>query len=98
MERSRIQEIVLDAIRTANAERAADEQLPLSPDAPLFGPGSALDSMGLVVLVINIEEALRGAGVEVTLTDEKAVSRTRSPFRRVSALVDYIAEAMAAGR
>jgi acyl carrier protein len=87
---ARIQEIVLEAVRSANQERAAGDQLDLTPEAPLFGPGSRLDSMGLVVLLVDIEEALHAEGLDVTLSDEKAVSRTRSPFRSVATLVAYI--------
>jgi acyl carrier protein len=88
---ARIHEIVLDAVRAANQERAAGDQLDLAADAPLFGPGSRLDSMGLVVLLVDVEEALHAEGLDVTLSDEKAVSRTRSPFRSVATLVAYIA-------
>jgi len=87
---ARVREIVLDAVRAANSERAPDAQLDLAPEAPLFGPGSRLDSMGLVVLLVDIEEALHAEGLDVTLGDEKAVSRTRSPFRSVETLVAYI--------
>jgi len=97
MEPSRIQEIVLEALKNANRTRKAGEELPVSADAPLFGPGSRLDSLGLVVLLVDIEEALHAEGVDVTLSDEKAVSRTRSPFRTVSSMVRYIADLLAAG-
>jgi|SRR5579862_8387562 acyl carrier protein len=97
MENSRIEAIVLDALRAANKGRSPEEQLAVSPDAPLFGPGSRLDSMGLVVLLIDIEESLHGEGLDVTLSDEKALSRTRSPFRSVPAIVAYIASLAAAG-
>ena len=92
MEPSRIEGIVLDAVRAANGSRGPDEQLPVAPDAPLFGPGSCLDSLGLVSLLVDIEEAFHAAGVDVTLSDERAVSRTRSPFRSVPAMVSYISE------
>jgi hypothetical protein len=96
MEPSHIQQIVLEALRAANATRNPSDQLEVSGEAPLFGPDSSLDSMGLVVLLIDIEEALHAAGVDVTLSDEKAVSRTRSPFRSVPALVVYISGLLAA--
>jgi acyl carrier protein len=92
MKPSRIEEIVLEAIRAANRTRPPGDELAVASDAPLFGPGSRLDSLGLVVLLVDIEEALHAEGVEVTLSDEKAVSRTRSPFRSVPAMVQYIAD------
>jgi acyl carrier protein len=96
MENAQIEEVVLEALRAANKARSAEEQLVVAPDAPLFGPGSRLDSMGLVVLLIDIEEALHAGGLDVTLSDEKALSRTRSPFRSVPAIVAYIASLAAA--
>jgi acyl carrier protein len=85
-----IQETVLDAMRSANLGRAASVQLVVAADAPFFGPTSPLDSLGLVALLLDIEEALQARGCEVVLSDERAMSQTRSPFRTVKSLVAYI--------
>lgn len=85
-----IQDVVLSALRNANLARKSDAQLDVSPEAPVFGPGSPLDSLGLVSLLIDIEEAMQDRGVEITLGDARAMSRTKSPFRSVPALVQYI--------
>ena len=74
----------------ANLAREDDQQLIVSPDAPLFGNGGQLDSMGLVALIIDIEEALREAGYNIILTAERAMSRAQSPFKDVPSLVAYI--------
>lgn len=80
----------MGAVRNLNFSRPADGQLPVSADAPLFGPDSPLDSLGLVSLLIDIEEALSDRGFDVTLGDAKAMSRSASPFRSVPVLVAYI--------
>jgi acyl carrier protein len=85
-----IERVVLDAVRNLNLARPADSQMAVSADAPLFGPDSPLDSLGLVSLLIDIEEALSDRGFDVTLGDAKAMSRSASPFRSVPVLVDYI--------
>ena len=90
MNRSQIQTIVLDALRMTNQAREDDQQLTVSPDAPLFGSGGQLDSMGLVALIIDVEEALSEAGYPIILTNERAMSGTRSPFKDVPSLVAYI--------
>ncbi len=90
MDRDAIQDVVLEAVRNANLARDPSEQLEVSAAAPLFGRGSPLDSLGLVGLLIDVEEGLHAAGVTVTLNDDRAMSQTRSPFRSVPALVDYI--------
>jgi len=85
-----VEEIVLQAMRLANLAREDGAQLEVSPAAPIFGPDSALDSLGLVALLLDIEDGLRGIGCEVVLSDERAMSQKRSPFRSVPALVAYI--------
>lgn len=92
MSPSEIQELVLRAIRNINMARKPEAQLEASPTAQLFGGGSPLDSLGLVSLLIDIEEALQDQGQNVTLSDARAMSQARSPFRSVDALVGYIQE------
>lgn len=87
-----VQDLVLRAIENANVARMPDAQLTVGADAPLFGSGSALDSLGLVSLLIDIEDALRDRGIEVMLSDARAMSQERSPFRSVAALVMFIQE------
>ena len=62
----------------------------------LFGETAALDSIGLVTLIADLEEDIRIAtGKTVTLADEKAMSRLTSPFRRVDLLAEYVVEIVA---
>lgn len=59
----------------------------------LFGEKSGLDSMGLVALIVDLEEALQSRfGKTVVIADERAMSRLNSPFRRVGTLVDHLHE------
>lgn len=90
MTRTDIEGIVLAAMTAANLGRDADSQLRIAADARIFGQGSPLDSLGLVGLLVDIEDALRDQGVDVELSDARAMSQTRSPFRDVPALVSYI--------
>jgi acyl carrier protein len=85
-----IEELVLRAMETANLARADDAQLVISPNAAIFGPDSPLDSLGLVALILDIEDALHEAGCHVVLSDERALSGRRSPFRTVGSLVEYV--------
>jgi acyl carrier protein len=62
----------------------------------LFGEAAALDSIGLVTLIADLEEDVRLAtGKTVFLADEKAMSRLTSPFRRAGLLAEHIAEQVA---
>lgn len=59
----------------------------------LFGPGGSLDSLALVNFVADLEFRIaQEFGCDVTLASEMAMSRTRSPFRDVASLSEYIAE------
>jgi acyl carrier protein len=95
MRQEDIQQIVLDAMEAANQAREPHLQLRAQPDAPLFGAGSPLDSIGLVGLLVDIEDALRDRGLDVELSDARAMSQSRSPFRSVAALVDYVSTSLA---
>jgi acyl carrier protein len=86
------EQIVLQAMRQANLARISSAQLVVASDAPIFGPDSPLDSLGLIALVLDIEDGLRAAGLDAVLSDERAMSQKRSPFRNVQTLVAYIGE------
>ena len=68
----------------------ADEQ------TRLFGEAAALDSIGLVTLIADLEEDIRQVtGRDVVLADEQAMSRLTSPFRRAGLLADHIVALLA---
>ncbi len=92
-----IEQIVLDAVRSTNMARQPSSQLEVAPDAAIFGPGSPLDSLGLVALLLDLEEAFAAAGYPLVLSDERAVSQRRSPFRSVRSLVEYISALVQGG-
>ena len=87
-----LQDVVLAAMTAANLNRPDDAQLVVEPAAPIFGPGSPLDSLGLVSLLMDIEDGLAQLGINLTLSDARAMSRKRSPFRDVPELVTYMTE------
>ncbi|WDD91540.1 hypothetical protein Bsp3421_001468 [Burkholderia sp. FERM BP-3421] len=88
-------EIIRDIIN-----RAIDAQEALLPapvdrsrgDAtPIFGEGAPFDSLGLVALIVQIEEMVEGElGAGITLVSEKAMSAHRSPFATIGALAEFI--------
>jgi hypothetical protein len=85
-----IEAVILAAIDIVNQSRLPNEQLAMHSQASIFGDGSPLDSLGLVSLLIEIEDQLAARGWPVNLSDERAMSRKRSPFRDVPSLVAYI--------
>lgn len=85
-----IQSTILDAMESINLAREPDEQLEIGPEAPIFGPDSRLDSLGLVSLLIDIEDAFADQEIEISLSDERAMSQKQSPYRSVPTLATYI--------
>jgi len=67
-------------------------------DAPLYGQNGVLDSVGLVSLVVEVEQAIDDeTGVSITLANEGAMSQKRSPFGSIGALVEYAESLIRAG-
>jgi acyl carrier protein len=65
----------------------------IKDDSPLLGPDSAVDSLGLVMIVTAFEAALNDQfDAAIVLANEQAMSRRHSPFRSVTALSEYALE------
>jgi acyl carrier protein len=85
--------IVLHRLAALGQELGKPELIQADEQTRLFGETAALDSIGLVTLIADLEEDIRVAtGKNVTLADEKAMSRLTSPFRRVDLLAEYVVE------
>jgi acyl carrier protein len=65
----------------------------IKDDSPLLGPDSAVDSLGLVMIVTAFEAAVNDQfDAAIVLANEQAMSRRHSPFRSVAALSEYTLE------
>ena len=59
----------------------------------LIGSSSVFDSSDLVQVIVEIEEKINQEyNTDITLTDEKAMSRTTSPFVNIGTLVKFIVD------
>ena len=65
-----------------------DKSRGVTPDTPLIGGDSALDSMKLVELCLALEDAALSQGFEFDWTSEAAMSKSRSIFRTAGALAE----------
>ncbi len=90
MTKDGIQKILLDALEMANNSRSETEQIPVAIDTELYSSNGHLDSMGLVAFLIDVEESLMDKDINITLSDERAMSQSQSPFRNIQSLTDYI--------
>ena len=91
VDNSRVQKAIFNAIEDLNQQSPENMQLAKSIDTVLFGRSGKLDSLGLVTLIVAIEEKIQDEfGLAVTIADEKAFSQKNSPFLTVGALAQYI--------
>ena len=93
LSREAVGRIVLDGLRDVLAMRnnAGVDMDNLGEETYLIGHGAVLDSMGLVTLVIDVEQRLEDEfDVALILVDEKAMSQKNSPFRSIGSLIDHV--------
>jgi acyl carrier protein len=63
----------------------------LNESTRLIGKKAVLDSLGLVNLIISIEQQLGDDhDITITIADERAMSQEKSPFRTIGSLSEYI--------
>lgn len=88
---SKVAALVHARLRLLAAELGKPELAQATDETHLIGGLSPLDSIGLVTLIADLEgDIQREFGKVVILADEKAMSRTLSPFRKVETLIAYI--------
>lgn len=91
--RDKILHVVLATLRDLGEDLEQPELQAADESTRLFGARSALDSINLVNLIADLEERVHDDfGIEITLANQIAMSRTHSPFRKVGTCVDYIME------
>lgn len=85
-----IQKTVIDVIQ--DYCDANDISANLETSTPLIGGNKIMDSMGLVMVIVDIETAFLEEDVEVSLTSEAAMSSAISPFRTIGSLSNFISK------
>src|ERR1043166_2170326 len=82
--------LIVKAVREVGEHGAVPLPSTVDDETPLFGREGFLDSLGLVTLVVAVEQAIEDElGVSVSLADERALSLRKSPYRTVGTLADY---------
>lgn len=89
-----ISTLILDVLRDLDQQGVVElDGIEPEPSTPLFGEAGVLDSVGLVSLVVAVEERLADElGIDVALADERALSQRNSPYRTVASLAAYAAD------
>ena len=94
LERQEALDVVLGCLRDA-VEQAGGDPAALGEETAIIGEGAVLDSIGLVSLIVDIEQRLEmDHEVAVTLASDRAMSQRSSPFRTAGKLADHIMTAV----
>ena len=92
-------DLVLRELRTAIDRSGSPANVVPTASTKLMGSNAPLDSVGLVSLILGLENAIEARyGVRLELADERAMSRRPSPFRSTATMASYIAERLASAR
>lgn len=87
----RITSAVFSAIDEVNKQLPKEQKLEKSMDTVLVGPTSKLDSLGMVNLVVALEEHIeKDFDRTIYLTDESVMSDGNGYFQTIGALCEHI--------
>jgi acyl carrier protein len=88
-----IQQVVIDNLNALIETLPDDQKFDVDTNTILFGQGSQIDSLSLVSVIVDLETTLSvDYDLDISLTDDRAMNRTISPFDSVRNMVDYIDE------
>jgi acyl carrier protein len=94
--RNQVDAIIFAALEALNDEREPGDRIEISPATPLFGVDAVIDSLGFVSVITDVESALNlDYGLDVSLADDRAMSRPESPYATVATLGEYVMELLA---
>lgn len=92
MDQKKIESFIIDKITEYSAYNDI-EISNVSSDTRLIGSSGVFDSMDLVSFIVELEEAIEERfDIEISLANEKAMSRRTSPFINVTTLSTYVIE------
>jgi len=81
----------LDEILSLMEEKDRPQIENLDESTYLLGHRAVVDSLGLVSLIVDIEQKISDDyGISLIIADKRAMSQEKSPFRTVGTLADYV--------
>jgi acyl carrier protein len=90
MNRNDVVSIIIATVEELKETSEKTLHEPVTESTVLFGREGMFDSLGLVSLIVDVEQRIEDQGISIILGDERAVSQKHSPFQTVQALADYI--------
>ncbi len=93
IERSVAYEIVIESLNEVFIQAGTPAPANITEETVLVGANAVLDSLGVVSLIVEIEQRLEANhGISVTLANDKAMSQRNSPFRTIGVISDHVLE------
>ncbi len=91
MSNQKVTQVIFSAIDELKDVLGFEENYHYTLETHLFGEGGPLDSLGLVNLVVLVEQKIEDElGTRIVLADERALSQNESPFKTIGTLVQYV--------
>jgi len=91
--KKRITELIVKTLNDLIDTFPEAERFTPNNNTILFGPGSTIDSLTLVSFIVDLEEILSNEfSQDISLTNDKAMTREKSPFSSIDDLAAYIIE------
>jgi len=97
LELQEITSVIVSSLNEILVEKGLNT-VSVQDDTQLFGEGSIIDSLDLVTIIVQVEEAIRNNDDRtIEIVDENSVISDDSPFRTVSSLAKMVKEKLNAG-
>jgi acyl carrier protein len=98
MDRETALGVVVSCLREA-LEQFGGPAADIGEETVIVGPAAVLDSIGVVSLIVDIEQKLEMEhDISITLASEKAMSQRSSPFRSAGVLADHVIATISEGQ
>jgi acyl carrier protein len=93
MNKEKINEIVISTVKSLIETFPEDQQFQVTNNTILFGYKSQIESLSLVSIIVDLETIFFDEyDKEISLTDDRAMTRKISPFTSIDSLVEFIYE------
>ncbi len=93
MKREQISNIIIENVKALVDTFPQEDRILVDENTILFGLNSTIDSLSLVSIIVDLEiEFMDTHNLEISLTDDRAMTRAISPYDNISVLADYILE------
>jgi len=96
MKREQVLKIIIENVKNLVETYPENQRFNVDENTILFGLNSEIDSLSLVSVIVDLEtEFYDSFNIEMSLTDDRAMTREVSPYDNISVLANYIVELVA---